>query len=671
MRTTRAWVWTGALVGLLGTDLCSAQIVYVDDDAPLGGDGRSWATAYRYLQDGFYDAQEDESVTEIRIGGGVYRPDEDEAGLVTPGDTEASFSLQERSVAIRGGFRGLDGKGDPDEQGDAFETTLSSAIGDPFTQEDDALSLVALRGSSDLDASRRRLRLERVGLSITGRGSVAGRAIRISGSELELDRVDVSVRGQTQLSISGQRVVLSGTSLTVGAEGSASLRLNYGSGGACVEGGGFVSESPFARLLVIIDTGVSTHPARAELEGVQFTNASTLVSDGVTRLKHCSAKDSEFGVSVLAEELRVEDCDLHVTEQNTFQNIMEGVRRHFEPTRLRLIDSRVRLCNSARYGTLISGADLIRTEIVGEGADDRLSGLVLDACGIISECTFRGIQAGTIIAGAERIERSSFIGNTTLRSLVTYADSNFCYPPISGSLFVDNVSGSIDYGGILAAAQSIRSSTFVGNSTLLGRPSLWIPSEADGEIVGCVIVSDAAVEGDIRDSVLWGGGFDQGVAGGNVFAEPVFVDELGPDGEPFTGDEDWTLAPGSPGVDLAELGLLDGLSRTDFNGNPRFVDSTGDGVFRMDAGAFERQDGAAAMCEAELLASGLGFAPDSSLTVQDLTRYVEQWIAINPFADHTTIGANPGDQAWAECDGIVSIEDLTRYVELWLEGCAG
>ena len=52
------------------------RIIYVDDDA-AGGDGKSWAMAYKYLQDGLIDANSLLSVgekVEIRIAQGMYKP---------------------------------------------------------------------------------------------------------------------------------------------------------------------------------------------------------------------------------------------------------------------------------------------------------------------------------------------------------------------------------------------------------------------------------------------------------------------------------------------------------------------------------------------------------------------------------------------------------------------
>ena len=57
----------GAAVGLTEAN---AQTIYVDDGAPLGGDGTSWGTAFTYLQDALAAAAAGD---EIRVAQGVYR----------------------------------------------------------------------------------------------------------------------------------------------------------------------------------------------------------------------------------------------------------------------------------------------------------------------------------------------------------------------------------------------------------------------------------------------------------------------------------------------------------------------------------------------------------------------------------------------------------------------
>ncbi|MHC4427691.1 MAG: right-handed parallel beta-helix repeat-containing protein [Planctomycetota bacterium] len=105
-----------------------AQVLYVDDDAPLIGDGSSWATAYRYLQDALADAEASGgAITEIRIAQGTYRPDQDEGGLVTPDDRDATFQLL-NGVELLGGHAGI-GAPNPDERlVDTYVTVLSGDL---------------------------------------------------------------------------------------------------------------------------------------------------------------------------------------------------------------------------------------------------------------------------------------------------------------------------------------------------------------------------------------------------------------------------------------------------------------------------------------------------------------------------------------------------------------
>ncbi len=106
------------------------EIIYVDDDAALGGDGISWETAYRYLHDGLMDANRPGSTDqiEIRVAQGAYKPDRSEACPGGSGDREVLFELPEE-VALKGGYAGLVGN-DPNERDvDLYETVLSGDLG--------------------------------------------------------------------------------------------------------------------------------------------------------------------------------------------------------------------------------------------------------------------------------------------------------------------------------------------------------------------------------------------------------------------------------------------------------------------------------------------------------------------------------------------------------------
>ena len=102
-------------------------VLYVDDDAPLNGNGAGWGTAYRFLQDGLARASTLGGAVEIRIAEGVYRPDRDEGGIVVPGDRDASFHLRPE-LGVVGGFAGL-GHADPDARDpSAFVTLLDGDL---------------------------------------------------------------------------------------------------------------------------------------------------------------------------------------------------------------------------------------------------------------------------------------------------------------------------------------------------------------------------------------------------------------------------------------------------------------------------------------------------------------------------------------------------------------
>ncbi len=99
-----------------------ARIIYVDDDANAPGDGRSWQTAYKYLQDALADASDGD---EVHVAQGIYTPDR--GATVTTGDRKAAFRWN-RAVIVRGGYAGL-GEPDPNERDiSRYQTILSGDL---------------------------------------------------------------------------------------------------------------------------------------------------------------------------------------------------------------------------------------------------------------------------------------------------------------------------------------------------------------------------------------------------------------------------------------------------------------------------------------------------------------------------------------------------------------
>jgi predicted outer membrane repeat protein len=83
------------------------QIVYVDAEAPAGGNGQSWGTAYRTLQDALDKANAHGGTSyEIWVAEGVYTPDEDDDGDHANNAEDESFTLSYNNVQLYGGFAG-------------------------------------------------------------------------------------------------------------------------------------------------------------------------------------------------------------------------------------------------------------------------------------------------------------------------------------------------------------------------------------------------------------------------------------------------------------------------------------------------------------------------------------------------------------------------------------
>lgn len=97
---------------LLVLFLCSApflhaNLYYVDDDAPAGGDGSSWLQAFQDLQDAL-DAAVASDI--IKVGAGHYKP----SARLNPSDPRTATFQMKEDVAIIGGYAGYALPSNPD-----------------------------------------------------------------------------------------------------------------------------------------------------------------------------------------------------------------------------------------------------------------------------------------------------------------------------------------------------------------------------------------------------------------------------------------------------------------------------------------------------------------------------------------------------------------------------
>lgn len=102
--------------------LATGEVIYVDADRPDGGNGQTWSTAFKYLQDALNNPYPG---VEIRVAEGIYKPDQGEGQ--TSGDSTAAFLLI-NSMSLKGGYAGYSTP-DPNERDiELYETILSGDL---------------------------------------------------------------------------------------------------------------------------------------------------------------------------------------------------------------------------------------------------------------------------------------------------------------------------------------------------------------------------------------------------------------------------------------------------------------------------------------------------------------------------------------------------------------
>ncbi|PSQ84839.1 MAG: hypothetical protein BRD42_11025 [Bacteroidetes bacterium QS_3_64_15] len=126
-----------------------AQTIYVDSSAAPGGDGSSWSTAYRHLQDALPTSSNGD---EIWVAQGTYRPDQGTG--IPDGKRDTSFHLK-RGVALYGGFDGTetersDRNPDPATNGTVLSADLSRDDSSRYTnRSDNALHVIIADSTTD------------------------------------------------------------------------------------------------------------------------------------------------------------------------------------------------------------------------------------------------------------------------------------------------------------------------------------------------------------------------------------------------------------------------------------------------------------------------------------------------------------------------------------------
>ena len=235
----------------------------------------------------------------------------------------------------------------------------------------------------------------------------------------------------------------------------------------------------------------------------------------------------------------------------------------------------------------------------------------------LTQVTFTGNMAGYSGGGIDNFESSptlshvAFTGNAAAQlggGIINYSSN----PTLTQVAFSGNTAGGS--GGAMYnqdSSPALTNVTFSGNSADMSGGAISNTSHSAGTLTSCILWGNVADEGgdqiDNQDStptvsysdVEESGGsddWDSGLGadgGGNVDADPLFVDADGADDVTGSADDDLRLGSGSPAIDAGDNEAVPADVTTDLAGHPRFVDTpeipdTGNGMPPIvDMGAYE------------------------------------------------------------------------------------
>lgn len=507
--------WLIAAVGCTSLTMSAfaGTVIYVDDDAPVGGNGLSWPSAFTHLQDALdFAADRAHGVNEIHIAQGIYRPDRSAAFPLGDRDRNSHFAMLS-GVTIRGAYLGLSAsKGqDPDtDDVGLYQTILSGDLNgddepDSFVNnEENAYQVV-------------------VAVDVDGTGVLD--SVWVVGG-----RADGVAYGATPLSRdqgAGINVYFGGPQFL-----NCQIRNNWNKNHGAVNDHGYTSR--YVNCYVFDNYADSFgaglyfhHDTQCVAEQCQFAFNSTPGQGGGAYSR--SMREAHFINCFFAWNNATDGAGLYsapdsttVIENCTFDN---NTAVHGGGTYLHAGSARVNQCvyffNSALEGGGIytdDGSPSITNCLFNGNSGDGGGGGMWNAIGspIIADCDFvfntcidgggAGIYNGD--NGVQSITRCSFFGNTAIEGGGIY--NFFADAVITSCTFTENyaVTGSFAVGGGVLnyfCSPTIERCTFTRNSAELGGGGLYNEGESP-HVLNCRFNGNKS----FSENEGWGGGVMNG-----------------------------------------------------------------------------------------------------------------------------------------------------------------
>lgn len=579
-------------------DECEATN-HVDVSAHPGGDGATWATARDSLNDVLWEASLPcENVREIWVARGVYLPD-----LGTLRREKSFWMAHGKGTPVYGGFVGSETHLDQREPV-ANPTVFSGDLAGNDTagfanRADNACSILVCERGGNARTLFDGFTL-RGGSAIDGQFDTAGGALRLRGASPTLRGCTfednqawwsgaVEIRDSSAPALfdacvfTGNRARFRGGAVNLNAGQARFAACEFtGNVAACFEGavlnvscyedGGAISS--WNASLLELDNCVSTLNG-ARVGGVLY------VDGGVTRIT-LSRFDSNIATRLGGAVHVYGIGTLEVTDSTFDDNsaIDAGAAVIGIAGSASVVGSSFRRNHAMKDGGAIildHGGTRIRDSIFEHNTAAR-GGAILgwSTTARVESTWFRrnqaSLEAGAawfLNGGAPALVNCALVANRSAGSAGALLAGYGAHLELVNCTLVDNVAG-IDGGGlwVFTAAPRLRNSILWTNT----------PNAIGGDMT-TTLATYSVVQGGLV------GGLD---------IDPNFVDRVGPDHMPGSGDEDLTPLARRPCVDAADGAALPPGISTDLLGKSRFVNlvSVPDvvpGGLSVDIGAIERQ----------------------------------------------------------------------------------
>ncbi len=619
-RRLTALIVTVSVAAVVSTSAHAGTVLFVDDDAAPAGNGLSWATAYRFLQDALTDASAGGGVREIRVAQGVYRPggisdccvanggmgcddptceaavcavlplccvvnwDTDCAALAAdlcPSECVdarmATFQLI-NGVMLRGGYSGP-GEPDPDARDvDLYETTLSGdLIGDDgldFLNNGENSYTVVTGSGTNRTAELDCLTITAGNANVPAKGDLAG----VDGGGMWNMTGSPTV---TNCRFVANSAVFGGGLYNRSGSNSQVTDCAFEGNRGTANGGGMLNyESHPLVSDCVFDANTGTEGA-----GMLNIRSSPMVLDSMFSNNvgsYGSGMDNFDNCHPMVMNCSFVD-NLGVPDAGGLGRVGVGMQN--------AIGSHPTVTNCLFMGNLAGLA-------TGEGGGMRN---IIDCNPLVTNCVFIGNVARDG-AGMQNVNNCNpLVTNCTFTdNQGTFGGAveilDFSNPVLTNCLMSNNSATSAG-GGVAVArdcSPEISNCTIVCNTAVSTGDGIWL-SDAFGGHSTVTVCNSIVYDNDAGQIVAEGGAVafvsyslvEGGFAGtGNIDSNPLFVD-------PGCNNGDYHLSPGSPCIDAGDNTCVN--ISTDLDGNPRFVDDpdtpdTGNGIPPIvDMGVYEFQ----------------------------------------------------------------------------------